>query len=474
MVRSTLRLVTMAESAGEGRDPRVVFYKEEDFDHFKKDLIDGNRGRQLLLFKITSIAGQSVDSFLAVLSGEIDALKSSLRLREDFTFYAYGQENQLYVGASPGQDFFLENANAFYAILGRLHDTFRVSGQGCFEFGIGRTQANYISDREEIFQELDLHAENNLEDNIRRWNWTSLNRVNNYFAVQEMDAVIQPIVFYDTRKKSFSIRGGEVFIGGRQYEGYDALFKDIPGIQDRNRIDLLILEKLLASCSGVPGLLKFNITPQALIDTFDTDEKVGRFRSLLEKSKLKPQNIRLELVEKPYEETGQTLREVCERFYALGVSFAADDFGMRSQSHHLVLALGDLIKEFKLDPISFKFRIDQDHIRLLDNLAFIQYCKHLANNRDAMITAEALEDVEDLKVLIGHQVYYYQANMFCGKIPLKEYTANYLRWQHMPGSILHQMLHNPEIFAQVQEKRNIFAVAESLGLWNPGELKPGA
>lgn len=452
--------------------PLVRFLKDDDFPRFKNVLIEEHRGRQILLFKIRQITGMDVQEFLNVLGAEVEALRPRLNLKEEILFWACGDESVLYVGASPGQEFFMENANSFYAILGRLHDSFRVNGLKQFEFGIGRTQANYISDWEEIFTELDQHAEHNLEDNLRRWNWTKLTRVNNYFAFQNVDAVIQPIVYYEPRRKAFSIRGGEVFIGGKQYEGYEALLKDIPSIQDRNRIDILILEKLVASCAEAPGLLKFNITPQALIDTFHNDEKVGRLKDMILRAKLQPQNIRLELVEKPYEEGAQSLREVCERFADIGITFAADDFGMKSQSHHLVLKLGDLIKEFKLDPISFKFRIDQDHIRLLDNLAFIQYCKHLANNRDAMITAEALEDVEDLKVLIGHQVYYYQANMFCGKIPLKEYTENYNRWQNLPSPIVHQMLHSEDILPKVVERKNLFALAEELGLWKPGKTAP--
>lgn len=115
----------------------------------------------------------------------------------------------------------------------------------------------------------------------------------------------------------------------------------------------------------------------------------------------------MELIEKPYEEKDVTLKNVCKRFWNFGISFAADDFGVKSQSHQIVLDLGEMIKEFKLDPISFKFKADQDLTKFLDNLAFIDYCRRLSDNREAIITAEALEDIDSLNFLLTHQVYYF-------------------------------------------------------------------
>lgn len=51
-----------------------------------------------------------------------------------------------------------------------------------FDFGIARTQCNYISYVDEIFHELEVSSLKNLQDNLIRWSWTYLNRVNDYFA----------------------------------------------------------------------------------------------------------------------------------------------------------------------------------------------------------------------------------------------------------------------------------------------------
>ena len=159
------------------------------------------------------------------------------------------------------------------------------------------------------------------------------------------------------------MKGGEVFVGGNLYNSYADLMRDIPEDQDFNRFELLILEKLVMGCNSAPGLLKFNISPQTLIDTFSDKSRVDRFQELISEQNLHPNNVRLELVEKPYEEINGSLKDACAFFWNYGVSFAADDFGVKSQSHQVVLDLGEMIKEFKLDPISFKFKAAEDHTR---------------------------------------------------------------------------------------------------------------
>jgi small conductance mechanosensitive channel len=77
-----------------------------------------------------------------------------------------------------------------------------------------------------------------------------------------------------------------------------------------------------------------------------------------------------ELIEKSYEESDDfQLKDVCQCFWDYGFSFAADDFGVKSSSHQVVLDLGIMIQEFKLDPISFKFKVKEDKVKFLDNLA---------------------------------------------------------------------------------------------------------
>lgn len=123
-----------------------------------------------------------------------------------------------------------------------------------------------------------------------------------------------------------------------------------------------------------------------------------------------------------------------------------------------------MIKEFKLDPISFKFKADQDLTKFLDNLAFIDYCRRLSDNREAIITAEALEDIDSLNFLLTHQVYYFQANLFCKKISIKEYKEIFKDMQDLPEAVVNQILTSEELLLQLKEKGNIFELARKLEL----------
>jgi EAL domain-containing protein (putative c-di-GMP-specific phosphodiesterase class I) len=253
-----------------------------------------------------------------------------------------------------------------------------------------------------------------------------------YLSGSKREAMIQPAVAFDPATNTFSVKGGELFIGGGHYASYRDLIADLPDDQDLNRFELLILEKLILASEGLPGKLKFNISPQSFIDTFYDELKVKRLHGLIRSIGLPPERILFELVEKPYEERHATLKEVCTMFWKYGIGFAADDFGVKSQSHQVILDLGIMIREFKLDPMSFRFKANEDQIKFLDNLAFIAYCKRLADNREAVITAEAVDSLDTLQFLMEHRIYQYQSNLFCGKINVEEYQSMYELMQNLP------------------------------------------
>lgn len=146
------------------------------------------------------------------------------------------------------------------------------------------------------------------------------------------------------------------------------------------------------------------------------------------------------------------------------MSFAADDFGVKSQSHQIVLDLGIMIKEFKLDPISFKFKIEEDQIKFLDNLAFIDYCKRLADNREAVITAEAVEDFDTLNFLMEHQIYQFQANILFGKMTVTDYKRDFDLLHSIHEDVVKEVL-TDKILSEKQKKvGNLFLVASEEGL----------
>ncbi|TGN20365.1 EAL domain-containing protein [Leptospira idonii] len=438
------------------------YYGMKDLDVFKKTFINENRGKPLFLIRFENITGIETLGFLDLLRGDF---YGCLDLEDiSFGFHYFEKKGILLMGISPLFEWNIERFPNIENAVGKFQQECMRNKVASFHFGVSRTQSNFISTNDEIFEELFRSSEKNLNDNLVRWSWTYYNKANTYISGSVHEAMIQPTVIFNPKAKTYSVKGGEVFVGGGAYIGYKDLINDIPNDQDINRIELLILEKLIVACDGAPGLLKFNISPQSLIDTFSVKEKVDRLNKLIYAKNLNPENVRFELVEKPYDDSAYPLKDVCQAFYDHGMSFAADDFGVKSQSHQIVLDLGIMIKEFKLDPISFKFKIEEDQIKFLDNLAFIDYCKRLADNREAVITAEAVEDFDTLRFLMEHQVYQFQANILFGKMPISDYKRDFDSLSSLPEDIVKEVL-TDKILAEKQKRiGNVFRVATEAGL----------
>ncbi|MCB1142468.1 MAG: EAL domain-containing protein [Leptospiraceae bacterium] len=434
----------------------------QDLESFKKTFIDLNRGRPIYLIRFENIHGKSLIDFINILKRDIKIILECKDI--DTGFYFIESKQSLLMGLVIQLESSIEQMPNVDNSLGKFHQECNKKNVCTFDYGISRTQSNFISTTNEIFNDLFRTAEKNLNDNLVRWSWTYFNKANSYISGTFHEAMIQPTVYYDHKKKTFSVKGGEVFVGGGAYKGYKDLISDIPNDQDLKRIELLILEKLIIACDHAPGLLKFNISPQSLIDTFANFEKVSRFNTLIRSKGLLPQNVRFELIEKHYEETEIQLKDVCQCFWDYGFSFAADDFGVKSSSHQVVLDLGLMIQEFKLDPISFKFKVKEDKVKFLDNLAFIDYCKKLADNREAVITAEAVEDIETLRFLLAHQIWQFQAFILFNKISVLQYRDEFESMKDLHEDIVFEILSNPELIKEQKKVGHIFKVARSNGL----------
>jgi len=444
-------------------DQHEKFFGLRDVDSFKKTFIEANRGKPLFLIRFENLKGMDLLDFVNYLRNEVHSILDITDV--EFGFHYIDQKQCLLMGISPYNNWKGPGLPNIDNAVGRFHEDCQKRKICTFDFGVGRTQCNFISSGEEIYQELFNLSQKNLQDNLTRWSWTFFNRANTYISGNVHDAVIQPTVYYDPRNQTYSVKGGEVFVGGGVYDSYRDLINDIPPDQDLNRVELLIIEKLIIACERAPGILKFNISPQTMLDTFAEHEKVTRFNRLLHARGLSPANVRFELVEKPYEEHGRALKDVCADFWNFGISFAADDFGVRSQSHQVILELGLMIKEFKLDPISFKFKVEEDKTKFLDNLAFIAYCKRLADNREAGITAEAVEDFDTLTFLMEHHIYQFQANFFCGKLPTGEYRDLYEMMRDLPESVVKEILTDETLAREQKKIGNIFTLARKLEMF---------
>ncbi|XDD54279.1 diguanylate phosphodiesterase [Leptospira sp. WS4.C2] len=438
------------------------YFGMKDLDVFKKHFIQENQGKPLFLIRFENIGSIELTDFLDLLRTEF---YTCLDLEDiSFGFHYIEKQKILIMGISPLFEWDIERFPNIENAVGKFQQQCMQNKTASFHFGVSRTQSNFISDSDEIYNELYKSSEKNLNDNLVRWSWTYYNKANTYISGSVHEAMIQPTVIFNPKDKTYSVKGGEVFLGGGAYIGYKDLINDIPSDQDLNRIELLILEKLIIACEGAPGLLKFNISPQSLIDTFSHANRVDRLKKLIQNKDLLPENIRFELVEKPYDDSHYPLKDVCLAFYSHGMSFAADDFGVKSQSHQIVLDLGIMIKEFKLDPISFKFKIEEDQIKFLDNLAFIDYCKRLADNREAVITAEAVEDYDTLRFLMEHQIYQFQANILFGKMTVSDYKRDFELLHSIHEDVVKEVL-TDKILSEKQKKvGNLFRVASEEGL----------
>jgi EAL domain-containing protein (putative c-di-GMP-specific phosphodiesterase class I) len=434
----------------------VIFFDEEIF---KKRHIAPHRGKPIFLIRFENFNNIEISDFVEILTDEIHFLLNTVAI--DFGFLITPKKDTLFLSISPMNGWKENDFPNIDNAVGKFLDQCEKERNISFRFGIGRTPCNYISESDEIYKELVESSKKNLIDNLTRWKWTFFNRANTYLSTSSKDAMIQPTVYYNPTTKTFSVKGGEVFIGGGIYQSYKELLHDIPPDQDLNRFELLILEKLLLAVEGSPGVLKFNISPQSFIDIFKDPNKVKRFYGLLINKNINPNLIRLELVEKPYEEKDVKLKDVCKMFWDYGISFAADDFGVRSQSHQVVLELGIMIKEFKLDPLSFQFKQDDDQIKFLDNLAFIDYCQHLANNRDAIITAEAVQDIETLEFLIEHKIYYFQTNILCGKMNVEQYKTYFSSMQNLPFDTFKKIYYSTPKEILYSSKNNVFLLKDN-------------
>lgn len=430
----------------------------QDLESFKKKFIDINRGHPIFMVRIEDIRGMSLVDFINFLKHKVQTFPDIKVI--DFGFYFIENEQSLLLGIVAGGDITIDTFPNLDSYFGKIHRE-NIRDHNCdFNYGISRTQSNFISSINEIYDDLAKTSKKNLNDNLVRWGWTFFNKANSYISGCSHDALIQPTVCYNSKDKTFTVKGGEIFVGGGAYKGYKDLINDIPHDQNLDRIELLILEKLIVSCESAPGLLKFNISPQSLIDTFSSHEKVNRFNNLIRSKNLLPKNVRFELIEKHYEEDKFLLKDVCQCFWDYGFSFAADDFGVKSSSHQIVLDLGIMIQEFKLDPISFKFKAREDKVKFLDNLAFIDYCKKLADNREAVITAEAVGDLETLEFLLEHQIAQYQAFILFNKIPLPQYREEFDSLTGMPVEVVYEILSNTTLLKQQKKKGHIFKVAQ--------------
>ena len=81
-----------------------------------------------------------------------------------------------------------------------------------------------------------------------------------------------------------------------------------------------------------------------------------------------------------------------------------------------------------------------------------------------MITAEAVEDYDTLQFLMEHQIYQYQSNIFCGKMPIDQYKAEFESMSDLPEAVVKEIIDERASEMWRDHSSNIFEIARSRGL----------
>lgn len=432
------------------------FYNLFDYDSFLNGFISESQGMILHLVYLPMSKDRFEEKFLRALA------RYNSRLNPDGLIDVHVLEylNEIFFGIVWKGKVERSPFHTFDYLLERMSRGFKDNGEN-IQYGFSITVSNIMSSSEDIISYLRILAIKNYEDNLLRWGWKKLSRLQIFLNGTNSTVVIQPVVYYCKIKKTFSVIGGEAFIGGGDYKNFRELVQSIPNFENANRIYLLIIERTLQEAANIPGILKINIAPEILVEFFSSHATVIKFRQLVERYNIQPTKVYIELIEDFRNINIGLLKKTCSFFVKEGFCFSVDDFGVKSQSHEIILFLGDYIHEIKLDPISFKFQ-NQEETRFLDNLAFIDYCKKLANNRSAIITAEAVDSYETLRFLIKKEIFYFQCNLLCGKLSMDLFKRNFDLMQNLSEKVVFEILQDPNLQKDVDDEKNIFKLAADL------------
>ncbi len=74
-----------------------------------------------------------------------------------------------------------------------------------------------------------------------------------------------------------------------------------------------------------------------------------------------------------------------------------------------------------------------------------------ADNREAVITAEAVEDLDTLRFLMEHQIYQFQANILFGKMTVSDYKRDFDNLHSIHEDIVREVL-TDKILSEKQKK----------------------
>lgn len=184
--------------------------------------------------------------------------------------------------------------------------------------------------------------------------------------------------------------------------------------EDMGMIDRLSDQVLDAACQALAGWdtqlgMSFNISPSQ----FGNTDLAGRIDAILERHGLPGSRLEIEITEKAVVKDFAKARVIIEQLSAMGISISLDDFGTGTSSLATLTQL----------PFS-KIKIDRSFIEDVDKSAtkgkIVSGVLALADSLSLAVTAEGIEQPEELKFLRDRQCTLGQGYFFCRPQPASE------------------------------------------------------
>lgn len=144
-------------------------------------------------------------------------------------------------------------------------------------------------------------------------------------------------------------------------------------------------------------IISVNIAPQQ----FQEDDFVIKLKKMLEKHKVKAENLELEITERTVIKDVEYTVEILNQLKDLGVKISIDDFGTGYSSL-------EYLNRFALD----KLKIDKSFVHDRSNLNIVKTIIMMGRNLGLEVVAEGVENREELDFLIENDCSYYQGYYF--------------------------------------------------------------
>ena len=141
-----------------------------------------------------------------------------------------------------------------------------------------------------------------------------------------------------------------------------------------------------------------------------------RYIKIMDRYKVKPWQINLEITESASVKTKEILLENMKKLINYGVTFSLDDFGIGQSNLDYVIEMP--VSLMKLD-----MNMTQSYFRDLKAQYVVQAAIHMAHGMDLLLVAEGVETEEQLKGIRDENIDFIQGYYFSKPLPQQEFLS---------------------------------------------------